>query len=417
MRILLALICLACAGAVLALETARGLAASGAPQLALARADQLQPPAAGAPGWPEWEALRFRLLVELRRNDEVLRRAAMLPPGMPQPALRQCLLAAARAAVAAGQGAAARSYAARLLWQLDAAADEARSARLIVIESYAAERQGENAFRAMLRFDQDYRPLGRDVAERFVERLLDLGLEREAVNWLAGLDDAGALKLRLRFRTGLMTPDAAIAQARARLAKTDKTDGEADYWRVLAEIAEKQGDGVLRIEALERQLHLSNGDDAQRRRTLAGGLRQAYAAEALSAAGKAGLLSEEDAAWMDYAARRLGASPQQSRALFFHMMRRGGARQETRFSAQLQLAFSLYQDGLDQAALQVFSDEHAAPEGLDPQARYLLGSIAEARDAPASALSFWQGLATPPGVGAEEDCGDSFPGFALDCRT
>jgi len=83
-------------------------------------------------------------------------------------------------------------------------------------------------------------------------------------------------------------------------------------------------------------------------------------------------------------------------------MRRSGARQETRFSAQLQLAFSLYQDGLDQAALQVFSDEHAAPEGLDPQARYLLGSIAEARDAPASALSFWQGLATPPGVGAEE---------------
>jgi len=70
----------------------------------------------------------------------------------------------------------------------------------------------------MLRFDQDYRPLGRDVAERFVERLLDLGLEREAVNWLAGLDDAGALKLRLRFRTGLVTPDAAIAQARARLA-------------------------------------------------------------------------------------------------------------------------------------------------------------------------------------------------------
>ena len=280
MRILLALICLGCAGAASALESARGLAASGAPQLALARVEQLQPRAAGAPGWTEWEALRLALLVVLKRNEEVLRRAAALPSGMLQPALRQCLLAAARAAVAAGQGAAARAYAARLLWQLDAAAGEARSARLIVIESYAVERQGESAFRAMLRFDQDYRPLGRDVTERFVERLLDLGLEKEAVNWLAGLDDAGALKLRLRFRTGLVTPDGAMAQARAQLAKAGKADGGADYWQVLADVAEQQGNGVLRIEALERLLHLSDGDDAQRRRALAGGLWQAYATEA-----------------------------------------------------------------------------------------------------------------------------------------
>ena len=39
--------------------------------------------------------------------------------------LRQCLLAAARAAVAAGQGATVRTYAARLLWQLEPTADDA----------------------------------------------------------------------------------------------------------------------------------------------------------------------------------------------------------------------------------------------------------------------------------------------------
>jgi len=398
MRILLALICLACAGAAPALETARGLAASGAPQLALARADQLQPRAANGPGWPEWEALRLTLLVDLKRNDEVLRRAAALPPGMPQPALRQCLLAAARAAVAAGQGAAARAYAARLLWQLDAAAEEARSARIIVIESYAAERQGESAYRSMLRFDQDYRPLGRDVTERFVERLLDLGMEQEAVNWLAGLDDAGALKLQLRLRTGLAAPDVVIAQARARIAR----GGGPEYWQVLAAAAVKLGDGVLRIEALERLLQLSNEDDAQRRSVLAGALLQAYATEAQAAASQGRLLSGDDAAWLDYAARRLGASPHQSRALFSYLLTRSGAPRETRFSAQLQLAFSLYQDGLDQTALHLFSDERARPDGLDPQARYLLGSIAEARNASASALRFWQGLATPPSAGAEE---------------
>lgn len=397
MRVILALICIACAGASSALETARSLAASGAPHLALARVEQLQPPGTGAAGWAEWEALRLTLLTELKRYDEALKRAAALPADAPQPALRQCLLAAARAGVAAGQGATARAYAARLLWQLDATPEETRAARLLVIESHLAERQGEAAFRAMLRFEQDYRPLGRNVAERFVEALLDLGLEKEAVNWLAGLDDAGALKLRLRLKAGLTAPDAAIAQARAQLAK----GGGADYWRVLAEAAARQGNSALRIEALERLLNQDGGSDARGQRALASELWRAYLSEAQAAANRNRLLTGDDAAWLDFAARQLGASPHLSRALYGHLARNGAAR-ETRNIAQLQLAFSLYQNGFDHAALHLFGDESLKPEALDPQARYLLGTIAETRNAPALAVRFWQGLAAPPDAGAEE---------------
>ena len=138
MQILLLLICLVFAGAASALEAARELAASGASRLALARAEQLQPGDSGAPRWAEWEALRMRLLVGLKLNDEALKRAAGLPGNMPQAALRQCLIEAARAALATGQGDAARAYAARLLWQLQATPEEARAARLLVIESYLA---------------------------------------------------------------------------------------------------------------------------------------------------------------------------------------------------------------------------------------------------------------------------------------
>src|SRR5690349_12251635 len=132
MRILIASVILAagCVTPAAALETARSLAAAGAPHLALTRIEQLQPRDTGAPRWAEWEALRIGLLVELKRNDEALRRAAELPANLPQPALRQCLLPATRAAVAAGQGATARAYAARLLWQLEATAEEARAIRL-----------------------------------------------------------------------------------------------------------------------------------------------------------------------------------------------------------------------------------------------------------------------------------------------
>ena len=397
MRIPIALICLAFAGAASALDTARNLAASGAPRLALARVEQLQPTDPGAARWAEWEVLRLGLLVEVGRNDEALKRAAELPSNLPQPALRQCLLAAARAAVAAGLGATVRTYAARLLWQLEPTADEARTARLLVIEGYLAERQGDTAFRAMLRFDQEYRPLDRATVERFVGALLAAGMEKEAINWLAGLDDAGALKLQLRLRTGLIAPDAAVTQARAQIAK----GGAPEYWQVLADAAVKQGDGVLRVEALERLLHAAGDDRPQRRQAQATGLWQAYSLAAQAAANRNGLLAGDDNAWLDFAARGLGATPPQSRALFAHLARNGAAR-ETRFSAQLQLVFSLFQSGLDHTALGLFGEEHAAPETLDPQARYLLGSMAESRNEPVLAVRFWQGLAVPPGVGPEE---------------
>lgn len=399
MRIVLALICLVFTGAAPALETARNLASSGAPRLALARVEQLQPNDPGAARWAEWESLRFTLLLELKRHDEALKRAAGLPGNLPQPELRQCLLAAARAAVAAGQGPTARAYAARLLWQLEATPEDARAARLLVIESHLAERQGDTAFRAMLRFEQDYRPLDRAVAERFVERLLDLGLEKEAVNWLAALDDAGALKLRLRLAAGLVSPDAAIAQARARITRDAGAAGGTEYWRLLAEAAEKQGNDTLRVEALERMLHAAG--DGERQQARVAGLWQAYSRAAQGAANRNGLLVGDDGAWLAFAARRLGASPPESRALFAHLSRNGAAR-EARLNAQLQLVLSLYQGGLDHAALRLFGEERAGPEMLDIQARHLLGNIAESRNAPALAVRFWQGLAAPPGAGPEE---------------
>jgi hypothetical protein len=379
-----------------ALETARELAASGASRLALARVEQLQPRDPGAARWGEWEALRLGLLVRLKQNEEALNRVAALPAKLPAGDLRQCLLEGARAAVAVGKGPEGRGYAARLLWQLDATPAEARAARLLTIESLVQEQQGDAAFRSMLRFEQDHRPLDRAVAERFVEALLDLGQDRQAANWLSRLEETSPQRLRLQLRTGLVTPEAAVAQARARTAK----GGAAGYWQVIAEAAAMQKSGALRVESLEHVLH-DDESDARRLHALAGQLWQGYLAEAQSGANRAGLLAGDDTAWFDLASRRLGADPVQSRALFAYLSRNGGAR-DVRLGAQLQLVFSLAQSGLDRAALRLFGDGAVDAEGLDPQARYLLGNIAETRGYPVAAARFWQGLATPPSVVAEE---------------
>jgi hypothetical protein len=380
-----------------ALETARELAASGASRVALARVEQLQPGDSGAPRWAEWEALRMRLLVGLKLNDEALKRAMGLPGNMPQAALRQCVLEAGRAALATGQGEAARAYAARLLWQLQATPEEARAARLLVIESHLAERQGDTAFRAMLRYQQDYRPLERGVAERFVEALLDLGMEREAVNWLASLDDASPAKLMLRLKTGVATPGATVGQARALLAKTS----DPAYWRVIAEAARRQKNALLLAEAQERGLNSGDPGAPQAVAVLARQLWQNYLSAAQEAANQNGLIAGDDPSWADLAARRLGAAPPLSRALYGHLARRGQA-PATRHSAQLQLVYSLVSEGLGRAALRLFQESETETGALDPQARYLLGIAAETHDDPATAWRYWDGIDTPPNVSAEE---------------
>ena len=397
MRILLALILLVCSGAASALETARALAASGAPRLALARVEQVQPREVNAPRWPEWEALRITLLVAVGRNADALQRANGLPAGMPPPLLRECLLAAARAAIATGQGAVARRHAARVLWQLEPPAQETRAARLLVIESYIAERQGEPAFRAMLRFQQDYAPLDSATAGRFVEWLLTLGMEKQAVNWLASLDDAGYVKLLLRLRTGLADPDSVEKQARAALAK----GGGAGYWRVLAEVAQRRKDAALRVEALE---HLVNADEetaAGKPAELASELWESYFAGAREAANRNQMLTGDDAAWADYAGRQTASNPPVARAFFAHLALRGRER-ETRFNSQLQLAYSLQQSRLERTALRLFEALNADESGIDGQARYLIGAMAERAHQPAVAARYWKGIAAPPGVNAAE---------------
>ena len=129
-----------------------------------------------------------------------------------------CLLENARAAVLQNEGPLARNYAAHLLWQSKPTAAEIQSARLTVIESYVLERRAEDAYRSMLRFQQDYQPLDRAVARRFAEALLDVGRDREALNWIGASDDP--TRLRLQLRSAGLTPEAVITQARAAHVKT-----------------------------------------------------------------------------------------------------------------------------------------------------------------------------------------------------
>ncbi len=379
-------------------EITQRFADVAAPELALARVEQLQPAAPAAARWADWEQLRCTLLARLARHQELTKRVAALPPGAPDNVVRTCLLQGARAALANSQAVTARHFLARLMWRHELPADEMRQARLLVIETYLAEDQAQDAYALMLRYQLDYKPVDRDTAARFVDALLAVGMEKEAVNWFSQLDDASPLKLLLRLKTNLMTPDAVVAQARAALAKNNNVA----YWLVLQHAAVQQKDGLLLSEVLENLLQLAGDKPAERVMALAAELWKAYAAAAQDVANQNRLLVGDDAGWADYAARRGVASPVAGRALFAYLAQQSKVR-ATRQNAQLQLTYSLQNSKLPLTAIRLFDDATRFPVAqLDPQARFLLGGMASDGNQPLAAARYWQGLPAPPTLESDE---------------
>ncbi len=381
-----------------ALETTQRFAESGAPHLALARIEQLQPVQTTAPRWAAWEELRCSLLARLEHNEELTKRVAALPAGAGEKVVRTCMLHGARAALAGGDGATARSFLARAMWRQELPADDMRQARLLVIETYVADGKPQDAYALMLRFQQDFKPVERETAARFVDALLAAGMDKEAVNWLAQLDDASPVKLLLRLRNNLAPPDAVVAQARAALAKSNS----AAYWAVLQQAGALQKNRVLQTEALENLLQLASEKPAARVAALSGELWKAYQAAAEDSANANRLLVGDDGGWADLAARRGTSNPVESRALFAALAEQSKVN-ASRQSAQLQLAYSLQNAKLGLTATRLFEDGTRFPLAqLDPQARYLLGVMAAESNQPLAAARYWQGLAPPANVGPDE---------------
>ena len=371
-------------------DAVRRIAEAGAAELALARIEVLQPRNTTAAQWAEWEGLRCEVLGRLDRREALLARINALPSERFPAPLSACLVEATRSALAQNQPGLARTHAARLVWQAPATNDQMKAVRLAVIESYVAERRGEDAFRSMLRFQQDYSPLERALADRFAEALLDLGLDREALNWLSATDDASPARLRLQLRGATLAPDAVIAQARAALARNP----DPAYWRVIHEAAGRSRDSSVQIEALERVLQSADSRNGSAVSEAAQRLWQTYGAIAGDIGNKEQLLVGDDAAWADFAARRLGTDAFASRAFYAYLAQRA-ANPDFRRNAQLQLAYSLQSAGLDYTALRLMRYLGADVESLDPQARYVLGAIAAKRNDAALALRLWHGLPTP----------------------
>ncbi|MBX3649836.1 MAG: hypothetical protein KF771_00515 [Burkholderiales bacterium] len=364
-----------------AMEDIRVLAQAGAVRLALQRIETLQPADAADPRWTDWEDLRLQLLGRLDRHEEILQRAAVMPASLPAAARADFHAAAARAAIALGRAVPARDHAGRALWASGTGPATVRELRLLVIRSHFLDSRPDDAWRSMLRFEQDYRPLDAATAGGFVDALLDAGMAREAITWLPLLDERGATRLRLRMHAGLVANGEALAQARAALARGD----DPAWWRLLLDAATRGGDGALRIAALEQLL------EKEARPQAAAELWSAYAGHARAAANSHHLLAGDYASWLEFAARRHASDAPEARAYFAYVARHA-ADPALRQRAQDRLAADYAVAKLPRLALSLFDAWPGRAEQLPPPARLVLGRMAEDMGDHPRALRYLQDL-------------------------
>ncbi len=389
------------------------LARAGAPQLALAELASSSPPSRQQhpSQWLSWQSLRISLLAQLNSSAAVLARVKILPANAPATFLRPTDWAAARAALALHQGTLARRYLARLLWQTGVPSDARyRMVRRLIIQSYVGDGQLGDAYRAMLRFQQDF-SLDPSTTAAFVQALSAGGQSADALTWLARLDDASPLALSVKLKTGMISPAQAVTVARGALGRTlsvavsrHKSAPQQKlslpdvvaYWRLIRVAATMQQNETLGTRADEQLLNLNIGvAHATATRLWRAYLAQAKTSSTLFAQGAAAVLAS--------AAKSVTGQPLVARSLFAALAI-GAKEKAVRQQAITALVAALATARLSGTALQLFSDPtyFHQPIVIPPAARYRLGEIAQVRGDATMAAYYWKGLsALPAGETAE----------------
>lgn len=331
-------------------EIAR-LAKGGAAQLALSLLQQEQPTFEGdSTQWLRWERMRLRILEQRRAWAELARRVDNHPAGLPEEFRRWALGRRARALILDDHPVEARRTLRQLIWlEPDEARELLPQWRQLVMQSYLRENRVEDAYVAMLRYQQDY---GSDDEAALLMRariLLASDRPAEARSLLQRHRDGHTLSLLLtlaRLRSGEAAADI-LAQLRA----VDKLDDYTPLQRylhygVMAEAAKEATEPAFVIIALEHWYRLDPMAEEWNElfRFDIDTLWQSYHDYALRTGNREQLLLGDDRAWLEMAEKTAARYPVRKRSLYALMAIKGYAA-ASREQASVELVKQL--QGLD----------------------------------------------------------------------
>ncbi|GIX22138.1 MAG: hypothetical protein KatS3mg121_0921 [Gammaproteobacteria bacterium] len=380
------------------------LVRAGAPELALARLDALQPPAAENPaGWWAVERRRWAIMRRWEMWNALAERLAAQPLPQDREARREWLLEAANAHLNLGQGAAARRALRRLIWQPPAlhGPGDLSLYRRLVVRAHLTDGALEDARRAMLRYEQDRGEADGLWAKLEARILLASGRAEEAAAVLApdgGDAEAAALAWQARLAAGAAPGPIAEAAARAAAKATEAAD-RARFWAVAAHAAQRAGDAQGTLAALEAAVADAPALPTQDAlfRLDGDALWRAYLDQARALGNRLRFLVGDDAAWLAEAERQ-GATPL-ARALLALVMDQG-ATEAARAEACRRYMATLSDETRRIALLRALFVEGGERSVPEPAAYALVDAALAANDMP-TATRLMANLARPP-AGADD---------------
>lgn len=325
-------------------------AQSATASLAMRLIDTHQPAASASPAdWVQWERMRITIYQRQKNWAAVAQRADVLPQNLPQEFTRWVLAQGVAAYLELGHGAAARELLLRLMWTPGEAVESRPLAqwRVMVIRSYIMDGLKDDAYTAMLRYQQDYGDTDAQTQLLRAQVMLASGRAVEASQLLltAAGPEAFTLRLLARLRSG-DDPEAIMRETTGALADNKlAAPVKARLWATQAEAAERSGDCARQVRALEQALSLDQG--ALERDGLfnitADTVWDVYRSCARAVGNRERLLMGEFEPWFAAALYLMAAQPAEARAVFA-MLAQEGDTLEMRLRAHRQLIKLLAKD-------------------------------------------------------------------------
>lgn len=385
------------------------IAENGAPTLALRLLERTQTGLIkDKPQWLEWERVRIRIYQQNNDWQSLLDRVAILPAELPEVFMRWAQTTQVTALLELDQGTTARKVLHQLILSVTGQEDEAtiewlKRWRQLVIMSYLAERQVEDAHTAILRFQQDYAATDLDTLLLRSRILLMNQQPQEVVELLANHTDkpeAGMLyllaQLRARQRTPVKVVQAGLRQMQGKWA--DKTLRDS-LWAVVAEAAQSAGDRATAASALEHVITNREHKLADKLFSFTvDNLWNAYIDYALHSGNKAQFLIGEDEKWFAAAKKHFKKDALRSRAYYALLLHRGQS-EENRLRAANMLVNSLKQQkkgGELMRQLFIKSRYFDTVSDIPEPARRILVDVALAQNDIPLASELMATLDTPP---------------------
>ncbi|MGE5624744.1 MAG: hypothetical protein ACM3ZT_04270 [Bacillota bacterium] len=388
------------------LPAVSGMAAAGAPGLALKLMDRDQPDFTADPvGWMSWERERIFIYQASLAWKEIIARAGKLPAGVGTDFRAWEEMQAADAWLHQGDGGKARALLQPILWSGDAppAGAELADLRRLLIRSYIADKRLDDAQTAVIRYRQDYPKDAGDWPILEARLYLKLGEPDQALDVLQTVSgpEANLLALLASLRAGEIMPADAFKQA-AGIGNDAKAPipHRVHAWAVAAEAEEDLKDPAARIKAMQNALGLESGlldgDDVF---TLTPDmLWDAYLAYGHDLGNQLQLVVGDDQAWFVAASNRYDSAPVDAAALF-SVVAYEAADPKQAAVAQGQFAALIQKQAMGSVLLRrlyLDSSRLKGVEDIDASVRYLLvDDVLEIPDIPLASL-LMQGLDAPP---------------------